>query len=153
MTLLSFQKTSDCTNYSGLWRCIQNTIAYILLQCGTTRVGALRWFRPPMRRFRVIFNTNMLVSKKPCRPNATPNVPNATPYTPNVTPYTPNSGHVHFMLFLSISFALGSQHERSFQWNMGLLGMDCSRYTIIVILVTKITTSSLYYYFMCFALG
>ena len=29
-------------------------------------------------------------------------------------------GHVHFMLFVSISFALGSQRERSFQWNMGL---------------------------------
>ena len=28
-------------------------------------------------------------------------------------------GHVHFMLFVSISFALGSQRERSFQWNMG----------------------------------
>ena len=29
-------------------------------------------------------------------------------------------GHVHFMLFVSISFALGSQRECSFQWNMGL---------------------------------
>ena len=29
-------------------------------------------------------------------------------------------GHVHFMLFVSISFALGSQCKRSFQWNMGL---------------------------------
>ena len=29
-------------------------------------------------------------------------------------------GHVHFMLFVSISFALGSQRKRSFQWNMGL---------------------------------
>ena len=29
-------------------------------------------------------------------------------------------GHVHFMLFVSISFALGSQRERSFQWNMSL---------------------------------
>ena len=28
-------------------------------------------------------------------------------------------GHVHFMLFVSISFALGSQHKRGFQWNMG----------------------------------
>ena len=27
-------------------------------------------------------------------------------------------GHVHFMLFVSISFALGSQRKRSFQWNM-----------------------------------
>ena len=30
-------------------------------------------------------------------------------------------GHVHFMLFVSISFALGSQRKRSFQWNMGLI--------------------------------
>ena len=28
-------------------------------------------------------------------------------------------GHVHFMLFVSILFALGSQREGSFQWNMG----------------------------------
>ena len=29
-------------------------------------------------------------------------------------------GHVHFILFVSISFALGSQCKRGFQWNMGL---------------------------------
>ena len=29
-------------------------------------------------------------------------------------------GHVHFMLFVLITFALGSQREPSFQWNMGL---------------------------------
>ena len=28
-------------------------------------------------------------------------------------------GHVHFMLFVSVSFALGSQRKRGFQWNMG----------------------------------
>ena len=28
-------------------------------------------------------------------------------------------GHGHFMLFVSISFALGSQSERGFQWNRG----------------------------------
>ena len=28
-------------------------------------------------------------------------------------------GHLHFMLFVSISFALGSQREHSLQWNMG----------------------------------
>ena len=28
-------------------------------------------------------------------------------------------GHVHFRLFVSISFAFGSQRKRSFQWNMG----------------------------------
>ena len=30
-------------------------------------------------------------------------------------------GHVHLMLFVSISFALGSQHEREFWWNMGFI--------------------------------
>ena len=29
-------------------------------------------------------------------------------------------GHVHFMFFVLISFALGSQRKPSFQWNMGL---------------------------------
>ena len=29
-------------------------------------------------------------------------------------------GHVHFMLFVSISFAFGGQRKHSFQWNMGL---------------------------------
>ena len=28
-------------------------------------------------------------------------------------------GHVDFMLFVSISFVLGSQRERNFWWNMG----------------------------------
>ena len=30
-------------------------------------------------------------------------------------------GHVHFMLFMSISFAWGTQRKLVFQWNMGLL--------------------------------
>ena len=29
-------------------------------------------------------------------------------------------GHVHFIIFVLISFALGSRRKRSFQWNMGL---------------------------------
>ena len=28
-------------------------------------------------------------------------------------------GHVHFIFFVLISFALGSRRKRSFQWNMG----------------------------------
>ena len=31
-------------------------------------------------------------------------------------------GHVHFMLFVLISFALVTQREPSLQWNMGLSG-------------------------------
>ena len=30
-------------------------------------------------------------------------------------------GNVLFMLLMSISFALGSQHERTFLWNMALI--------------------------------
>ena len=33
-------------------------------------------------------------------------------------------GHVHFMLFVLISFVLGSQREPSFQWSMGLTQLD-----------------------------
>ena len=32
-------------------------------------------------------------------------------------------GHVHFMLFMSISFASGTQRKLVFQWNMGLNSM------------------------------
>ena len=52
-------------------------------------------------------------------------IPNATPNasrwnigcigSPRVGAHV---GHVHFKLFVSISFALGSQRERGFQWNM-----------------------------------
>ena len=31
------------------------------------------------------------------------------------------AGHVHLMFFVLISFALGSQRQPSFQWNMGLI--------------------------------
>ena len=30
-------------------------------------------------------------------------------------------GHVHFIFFVLISFAMGSRRKRSFQWNMGLI--------------------------------
>ena len=74
----------------------------------------------------------MLVSKnaKICvTPNA--NAKFALPPTPtpkasrwnigSVGSPTQNShfGHVHFMFFVLISFALGGQREPSFQWNMG----------------------------------
>ena len=29
-------------------------------------------------------------------------------------------GHIHFRLFVSISFVFGSQHKRRLQWNMTL---------------------------------
>ena len=54
---------------------------------------------------------------------------------------TQNSGvyHVHFMFFVLISFALGSQREPSFQWNMGLYlsnGGRCSHLMILLGLLT-----------------
>ena len=33
--------------------------------------------------------------------------------------------HVDIMLFVSISFTLGSQHERNFRWNMGFRCKRC----------------------------
>ena len=36
-------------------------------------------------------------------------------------------GHVHFRLFVSISFAFGGQRKCSFQWNMGFNGIDPTR--------------------------
>ena len=83
--------------------------AYILLQRETTRVGSSRWLRPPVRRFRV-GNTNMLVSEKPCRPNAIPNLPNATPSVPNVNQCNTlcvGYARVKFALFVSFFFVLG----------------------------------------------
>ena len=37
---------------------------------------------------------------------------------------SPRVGHVHFMLFVSISFALGTQRKPVFEWNMGLRHFD-----------------------------
>ena len=69
--------------------------------------------------------TNMLVSKnaKIC---VTPNVNAKICVTPNASQRniacvgSPGVGHVHFMLIVSISFALGGQRKHIFQWNMGL---------------------------------
>ena len=40
-------------------------------------------------------------------------------------------GHVDFMLFVSISFALVSQHVLSFQWNMGFSVFVDNVYSIV----------------------
>ena len=109
---------------------------YIPLQRKTTGVGVMRWSRTLTRLFRVT-DTDMLVYKKPCGPNATPRLPNLNPSLPNATlqstqckpvEYTSRwvisrwhrIGDVDFTLFVSISFVLGSQRKRNFQWNMGL---------------------------------
>ena len=57
----------------------------------------------------------------------TPNLKFALPPIPtpdasqwNIGGVRAGVGHVHFRLFVSISFAFGSQRKHSFQWNMGL---------------------------------
>ena len=46
-------------------------------------------------------------------------------------------GHVHFMFFMLISFALGSQSKPSFQWNMGfnvaLLNIRNAHVTLLIL--------------------
>ena len=74
-------------------------------------------------------DTNMLVAKNAKTPDANLKFasPNAKPKRKSVEyrlRWVPNAKflcwHVHFMLFVSISFAFGSKHKRVFQWNMGL---------------------------------
>ena len=71
----------------------------------------------------------MLVSEKPCGPNANTCGLNADPCGPNMSMCNIGRvghprigacvGHVDFMLFVLISFALSGQHKSVFQWNMG----------------------------------
>ena len=96
-----------------------------------TWVWPSRWAIPPMREF-CDGHTNMLVSKN-ANISITPNKNTEICVTPNANPLsehveyrsrwspTQNShfGHVDFMLFVLISFALGNQQEPSLQWNMG----------------------------------
>ena len=85
-----------------------NGIAYIPLRYKTIRVGSSRWLKPP---------TPTLKFALPPTRN-----PNASQWnidcvgSPGIGAQV---GHV-YMLFVSISFALGSQRKRNFQWNMGL---------------------------------
>ena len=102
--------------------------AYIPLRRKTIRVGSWRWLGPPTPQFCVTY-TNMLVSKNP-KICGTPNAKYKICVTPNASQWnigcvgsqTQNLcvGHVHFMLFVLISFALVTQREPSLQWNMGL---------------------------------
>ena len=51
--------------------------------------------------------------------NANPNQPNARWWNMVQVGHVP-IGHVNFLLFVSFLFALSTQHERGFWWNMGL---------------------------------
>ena len=63
---------------------------------------------------------------KPWAPNAKPCGPNAKLCAPTASQWnilgggSPGVVHVDFTLLVSTSFALGSQHERNFMWNMSL---------------------------------
>ena len=71
----------------------------------------------------------MLVSKKACGANANPSICVTPTRTPNASrcnigrvgypTQEAGIGHVDFVLFVFFSFALVTQHEPSFQWNMG----------------------------------
>ena len=89
------------------------------------------WVTPPTRRFCYTY-TNMLVSKNAeicVTPNANFKIALAPTQNPNASHWnigcvgyqTQNLrvGHEHFMFFVLISFAFGSQRKPSFQWNMG----------------------------------
>ena len=89
--------------------------------------------QPPNSKIRV-GNTNMLVCKnaKICV-TPTRNIKFGLPptQTPNASQWNivwvgspgigSHVGHVHFMFFVLISFAFGSQRKPSFQWNMGFI--------------------------------
>ena len=71
-------------------------------------------------------DTNMLVSfaldnaNFSCHPTQNPN---ASQWNIGCVRYQTQIsciGHVHFMFFVLISFAFGTQRKPSFQWNMGL---------------------------------
>ena len=69
----------------------------------TPCIVAVCWVIPSMQDFRVA-DTNMLVFKKPCGPNAKHHRPNAKHFGPNVNPYGPNAT------------------PNASRWNMGTLG-------------------------------
>ena len=99
----------------------------IPLQPKTTLIGFSL-----IRDFHVA-DTSMLVSKNPCRPNASAMVPNTSASVPSTTPNASwwsmvcvGYVRVWFALAMYIScclcqfrFVLGTQRECSFLWNMG----------------------------------
>ena len=80
---------------------------FILSLYSTTTQNPSRW------GFTLGNTPNMLVSKKACGANANSNIC----VTPNESRWnTGRVGHVDFMLFVFISFALVIQRQPSFQW-------------------------------------
>ena len=90
-----------------------------------------RWLRensPTQRQFSVEYGLNAKIC---VTPDAKPKIcviPDANPRRQSVEyrfRWVPTQnagiGHVHFMFFVYISFAFGTQREPHFQWNMGVL--------------------------------
>ena len=109
--------------------------AYIPLQCKIPGIGGWCWAMPPTPDF-CVGDTNILVSwsqRKPFKFALAPTQNLKFALAPTPTPDASQwnigcvgslalglcVGHVHFIFFVLISFALGSQRKRSFQWNMG----------------------------------
>ena len=102
--------------------------AYIPLRRKTTGIGALHWVTPPTRPIPTCWYLKTLkfalppmqILKLALAPTQNPNV---SQWNIGCVGYQTQSfrvGHVHFMLFVLISFAFGGQRKPSFQWNMGL---------------------------------
>ena len=100
MVLCYKPNTNTCTCYTG------EQIAYIPPERERVHVGSLRWSRPPMRAF-LLADTNKLVSKNHCGPNANPRRPNTNPHGPNANPNqrnaSPNASRLKIVNIWSIS--------------------------------------------------
>ena len=100
------------TNLLAIWDvfCSYISVAYIPLQCKTTRVGPPPWSRPPTQPFRA-GDTNMLVSKKPTPSfvDPTPSLADPTPSLADLTPslVDPTSSLAYPTRASGIYFALG----------------------------------------------
>ena len=130
---LKKKKKKNCQqNQYLLATSVMDFKAYIPSQCEPLHVGVSRWSRPPSDDFTLPITTCWYLKKK-ADPTQTPIYPMRPPIyqrDPQREPVEYGSrwvceswvyiGHVDFMLFVSISFALGSQCKLIFWWNMGL---------------------------------
>ena len=115
----------DCVEKKDMSHCQfqrSKPYAYIPLQRKTIRIGYWHWLGPPISHFYVTYN-NKLVSFE----LGDANFSRHPMQNPNVTQWNIGCvgfqtfcvGHVHFMFFVLISFAIGGQCKPTFQWNMG----------------------------------
>ena len=105
--------------------------AYIPMQRKTFCNGGLRWTIPPTQNFALGIPTCWFLKmvKFVLSPMQTLKFALPPTWNHNASQWSigcigfpgagAHVGHVHFMLFVSILFTLGSQCKRIFQWNMG----------------------------------